>query len=245
MFKSSDLISDEELVRIIDARHWGDGESLRAIERSFGVGNDVLRKRCQTLGIAIRGQRTAAAAHIASREVKRGEKHWAWGLTKDTHPMYKAHSERMKKRNPSAIASVRNRMSRAMAQALRVKPTPHELIARQLLESSGASFVFQYPIGRHIVDFAFVRDMVVLEIDGKGHASRARQASDLVRDQWLIERGWKILRVWQSNLSGPRKLFAVLKQHVPDLNIPGDLPATARQYRVLVRDAENPTGIKV
>jgi very-short-patch-repair endonuclease len=57
----------------------------------------------------------------------------------------------------------------------------------------GIHFRRQVPIGPYIVDFACLGRMLVIEIDGGQHLG---SANDELRDRWLRERGYRVLRFW-------------------------------------------------
>jgi very-short-patch-repair endonuclease len=67
----------------------------------------------------------------------------------------------------------------------------------------GLKFVRQEPIGRYVCDFVCREKLVVIEVDGGQHAESKR---DEVRDHYLAERGYRVLRYWNndvlSNLQG-------------------------------------------
>ena len=48
-----------------------------------------------------------------------------------------------------------------------------------------------------IVDFACLERELVVEVDGGQHAQRE---NDNLRDQWLMEQGFKILRFWNNDV---------------------------------------------
>ncbi|MDO9428783.1 MAG: DUF559 domain-containing protein [Methylobacterium sp.] len=62
---------------------------------------------------------------------------------------------------------------------------------------AGFKFVRQEQIGPYIVDFVCREARLVIEADGSQHAENAR---DHVRDSWLAERGYRILRFWNSDI---------------------------------------------
>ena len=63
------------------------------------------------------------------------------------------------------------------------------------LKTEGMRFRRQAPIGPYIVDFAWLSGCVVVELDGDNHEADARQRRhDQVRDTFLRERGFRILR---------------------------------------------------
>ena len=57
-------------------------------------------------------------------------------------------------------------------------------------------FKRQHPIGRYIVDFACVEAKLVVELDGGQHALHT--AYDEMRDKYLKARGFRVLRVWNT-----------------------------------------------
>lgn len=230
---------------IITERHWTGMESIRAIERSLDMSNGLLSKWCIKHGIAVRPKAAQVAIVMRSTPRPSGETHWAWGLRKETDPRIAKHSERMQARNPMASATLREKASASYAEHVRKNPGMKEALVLGFLSQCGVPHVFQHIVGAYILDFAFPHYRVALEIDGKEHNRPERRAHDLERDGWLVERGWKIIRVRNRNVSQPLVWLVVLKQHVPDLQIPSGLPPIRRQYWMLVRDAESPAGRKV
>lgn len=53
----------------------------------------------------------------------------------------------------------------------------------------------QHPIGDFVVDFACPAIKLVLEVDGPSHDTEDQRAFDAMREDYLRERGWRILRV--------------------------------------------------
>jgi very-short-patch-repair endonuclease len=52
----------------------------------------------------------------------------------------------------------------------------------------------QVPIGPYVADFAIHSAELVIEVDGHFHTEPERMASDIIRDQWLRQAGYKVLR---------------------------------------------------
>ncbi|HEV7326427.1 MAG TPA: endonuclease domain-containing protein [Bosea sp. (in: a-proteobacteria)] len=71
----------------------------------------------------------------------------------------------------------------------------HELKAHR----AGTHFRKQVPIGPYIADFACHSAKLIIEIDGDQHSLGRRQVSDLRRDAWFAEQGYRTLRFsnWQ------------------------------------------------
>lgn len=100
----------------------------------------------------------------------------------------------------------RNEHTLTTARRLRADPTNAEKklwYAVRNRQVCGLKFVRQEPISRYICDFVCREKLVVIEVDGGQHAESKR---DEVRDQYLAERGYRVLRYWNndvlSNLQG-------------------------------------------
>jgi very-short-patch-repair endonuclease len=70
----------------------------------------------------------------------------------------------------------------------------NRLRSRQL---EGFKFVRQEPIGRYVVDFLCRDRRLIVEVDGGQHGSNE---SDSVRDQWLRQRNYRVLRFWNNDV---------------------------------------------
>jgi very-short-patch-repair endonuclease len=62
---------------------------------------------------------------------------------------------------------------------------------------AGCKFVRQEPIGRYICDFVCREKTIVIEVDGGQHAGSKR---DEVRDRYLHEQGYRVLRFWNNDV---------------------------------------------
>jgi very-short-patch-repair endonuclease len=85
------------------------------------------------------------------------------------------------------------------ARNLRLRATRAELKLWNRLRSHalGHKFVRQFPIGPYVVDFTCRERRLVIEVDGGQHADNAR---DALRDRWLRDRGYRILRFWNNEV---------------------------------------------
>ena len=92
--------------------------------------------------------------------------------------------------------------SRTLAQAkrLRERPTKSEhalwAILKQL-KRPGLHFRRQVAVGPYIADFACLSARLIVEADGGGHGSE----SDDRRDRWFEENGYRVIRVWNNEIS--------------------------------------------
>ena len=81
--------------------------------------------------------------------------------------------------------------------------TPHEVRLWARLKTWRADgFVFrrQAPLGRYIVDFACFTPKLVIEVDGGQHSLEEHQARDAIRDAWLEQEGFRVVRVWNMDV---------------------------------------------
>ena len=90
------------------------------------------------------------------------------------------------------------------ARKLRRQMSPPEVLLWDQLRSSKLGFKMrrQHPIGPYVADF-FVRDACfVVEVDGAAHDFGTRPARDTVRDEYLRENGYRVLRISGRDVMG-------------------------------------------
>ena len=68
------------------------------------------------------------------------------------------------------------------------------------LRQAGFRFRQQVPIDRYIVDFACVSKRFIVEVDGGTHSTDEEVARDARRERYLRDQGFRILRVWNSEV---------------------------------------------
>jgi very-short-patch-repair endonuclease len=91
-----------------------------------------------------------------------------------------------------------------LAKSLRGRSTEAEKQLWALLRDrrfAGYKFRRQVPIGPYIADFACLDARLIVELDGGQHADSQR---DVVRDQWLVDDGYRVLRFWNVELATNR-----------------------------------------
>lgn len=76
----------------------------------------------------------------------------------------------------------------------------------------GAKFRRQVPVGPYIADFYCAAHRLILEVDGGQHGGLC----DAQRDRWLAGQGFRVLRVWNSDVRG---------------NLPGVMQMIAEELR--------------
>ena len=81
---------------------------------------------------------------------------------------------------------------------------------------NGHKFVRQESIGPYTVDLVCREYRLVIEVDGGQHADNAR---DAIRDKWLADHNYRILRFWNNdvlgNMSGVLETIATALDEAP------------------------------
>ena len=93
---------------------------------------------------------------------------------------------------------------RRFAKSMRRNETPHERQLWGILRDrrfNGFKFRRQVPIGSYVVDFFCPAANLIVEVDGSQHAD---SNADRVRDEWLARAGYRVLRIWNSELNENR-----------------------------------------
>jgi very-short-patch-repair endonuclease len=93
-----------------------------------------------------------------------------------------------------------NLLRTARARRLRRDASDAELKLWNKLRSRsicGFKFVRQEPLGPFTVDFVCREQRLVIEVDGGQHTTDQRDAS---RDEWLAQRGYRVLRFWNNDV---------------------------------------------
>jgi very-short-patch-repair endonuclease len=102
---------------------------------------------------------------------------------------------------------------RAAAKKLRANTTPHERMLWRALKDlplEGSHFRRQAPIGPYIVDFFCPAKRLIIELDGGHHNEDDTAERDRVRQSWLENEGYRVIRFWNSEITAD--LTAVLER---------------------------------
>jgi len=83
------------------------------------------------------------------------------------------------------------------------------------LKNLGFKFRRQAVIGKYIVDFICFEKRLIVEVDGGQHAENM---DDKVRDNWLTDQGYRVLRFWNNEVLTNRD--GVLDKIIQTLNHP-------------------------
>ena len=90
-----------------------------------------------------------------------------------------------------------------IARVLRKNQTPQEVKLWACVKArrfKNLKFRRQHPIGIYIVDFCCEKKRLVIELDGSHHATEPQLLKDILRDRYLKNKGYQILRVWSSEV---------------------------------------------
>jgi very-short-patch-repair endonuclease len=125
-----------------------------------------------------------------------------------------------------------NATKTSLARRLRKNSTSAERKLWRYLRSrslGGFKFVRQEPIGPYVADFVCREKRLVVEVDGGQHADSSR---DAVRDRWLVEHRYRVLRFWNNEVLGNiegvwETIFAAASSTPP-------LPAARGEHRRLL-----------
>jgi very-short-patch-repair endonuclease len=103
----------------------------------------------------------------------------------------------------------------SLAKNLRKNQTDVEKLLWQKLKArqiEGVKFRRQQPIGDFVVDFVSFEKRLIIELDGGQHTVMRKQ--DIERDKVFIEKGYKVLRFWNSDvLENERGVLEVIREN--------------------------------
>jgi very-short-patch-repair endonuclease len=100
------------------------------------------------------------------------------------------------------------------AKALRKSMTKAERLLWSKLRNRqlGVKFRRQQPLGDYIVDFVCFEKKLIIEVDGSQHIDNN---FDVMRDNWLSEREFRVLRFWNNGvLSNIEGILEVIRQSI-------------------------------
>jgi very-short-patch-repair endonuclease len=103
------------------------------------------------------------------------------------------------------------------ARALRNNQTPAEEMLWRTLSKVRPRFTRQLRLGPFVADFACRRARLIVEVDGSQHADRK---TDEPRSAALEADGWRVIRFWNSDVTGNldgvvESIVAVVSTRIP------------------------------
>lgn len=118
-------------------------------------------------------------------------------------------------------------LNRSRARAMRRKPVAMEKLFWSEVRNrklGGHKFKRQVLIGPYIVDFVCIEKMMIVELDGKLHDGRVDY--DRIRDRYLIERGYRVIRIKNDDIASEFAAMLAMIKHELDAPSPDLSPAT-------------------
>jgi very-short-patch-repair endonuclease len=121
----------------------------------------------------------------------------------------------------------------AFARRLRREMTNGEDILWRSLRGSaldGLKFRRQVPVGNYVADFLCIEHRLIVELDGRPHENEDQRRHDAVRDQWLREQCYHVLRLDNDLVIGggnmPLERIREVIKTIADRRGPSSDPAT-------------------
>lgn len=91
------------------------------------------------------------------------------------------------------------------------------IIEREFIDKK---YEYDYRIGKWWGDFVWLHKKLVIEIDGEQHLQKERMESDQRKDKYLVENGWKVLRItWSRFMKDTQNCIKEAKEFVHNGNI--------------------------
>jgi very-short-patch-repair endonuclease len=129
-----------------------------------------------------------------------------WALDIDPHPNPLPLGEGSQRKTFFAknnLLVMRNRLVN-IARKLRRNQTEHEDKLWYWLRGKrfwDLKFRRQYPIDKYVVDFFCFDKKLIIELDGGQHNEEKHIERDKIRDKYLENQGYKILRFWNFEIN--------------------------------------------
>ena len=87
-------------------------------------------------------------------------------------------------------------------------------------EFDNKNFIKEYRMGKYSIDFAWPDLKLAIEIDGKQHEFPDRKKSDKLKDKYINDCGWKVLRIkWIDIFHEPKKYISIAKIFIDNASL--------------------------
>lgn len=227
---SATLLAKSSLPTDDLVERYGEGESVNALAKSFGVSRRTIEYRLKAAGVTIRGTADANRLMMASRSPEENRRSIA-----------AAHvAVRGSKRTPESLvqAAATREASEAWVAA---HTSPEERQVARWVEQRGLTVVPQKAIGPYNVDFT--AGPVAVEVFGGGwHQYGAARRRTAHRLGYILDEGWHLMIVWAINARWPVNTLAA-DQIVAFAQSARRDPSGRGQYRVIWGDGQPATPV--
>lgn len=122
-------------------------------------------------------------------------------------------------------------MLKAFAKENRENMTEAESALWSMIRGNalGQKFRRQYIIGDFIVDFICLDKKLIIEVDGGYHSEPRQIEDDALRQQWLEERGFKVIRFTNEEVEfDSETVCKQIKRHLKE-NVPSNSPISGEE----------------
>lgn len=208
--KAIELFFGMRFERIIKELHWKKKQSLLMLSNQCGISRDCFQRHAKNMRLRVRNQKEAA---IDSPFKKKGKDHWAFGLTKTNSSWAKNHSLRMMKNNPCSNPSILRKKQETTAKKYRKNPLKQEKMFKKILDKYTIEYLDQHVIDRYIIDFFIPKFNCCIEIDSTYKWGNERKRTALIRDEFLLQLGYKTIRINKAHLKNEIFILDILKAH--------------------------------
>ena len=175
---------------IIEELHWKQKISVSELSRQCGMTREGIGQIAKRLSLPVRSHRESVKL-----TKNKGDKHWAYGLRKETDDRIKDHSDRMIKRNPAKNPEIRAKMSKSLSKVFTKNPLEQEIAFKEFLELLNVKYKEQFPISSFVIDFFVPKLNLCIEIDSTHHWGHHRRFKAKEKDEYLNAKGFKVLRI--------------------------------------------------
>ncbi len=86
-------------------------------------------------------------------------------------------------------------------------------------EFEDKNYIKDLPVGKYRIDFAWPNKMLAIEVDGEQHFTPEAQEHDRIRDAFLREKGWTLLRIRWINFYKETQKYILLAKKFIDKSI--------------------------
>ena len=190
---------------IINNLHLKNKVSIKQLSLQSKVSRAVFQEHAKRLNLPLRSIQEANKLTL-----NKGINHWAFGKNKSNSLIHKAHSKRMREHNPMKQNSALIKMAKSNAIHFKNNPLPQELIFKNILKSFNIKHIFQYPINRYVIDFFIPKLNLCIEIDSTHKWGKTRRNKAAIKDKFLSEKGFKILRICKKLLTDKSRIINIL-----------------------------------
>ena len=105
---------------------------------------------------------------------------------------------------------------KSQVERMREGATKSEINVAHFIDQMGVHFVSQAPFydkgldSVYIADFYIPRGHFIIEVDGGSHSAIGKMGKDLVRDEYFMKEGYRVIRIKNGETESPGKMAIIL-----------------------------------